>query len=158
MKPTAIITGASRGIGKAIAEKFATNYNLALISRNYKEINKTAKEIKNKYNINCLGFKCDVGNKDQVIETFLEISKRLKHIKVLINNAGINSRQTLSINKPLNKQEWLNDFEKKSHTTAIMFALDQAKNGQTVSWHNKKRLAHGKVRVMLSKFNKKGEF
>jgi len=52
----------------------------------------------------------------------------------------------------------LNDFEKKSHTTAIMFALDQAKNGQTVSWHNKKRLAHGKVRVMLSKFNKNGKF
>ena len=52
----------------------------------------------------------------------------------------------------------LNYFEKKSHITAIMFALDQAKNGQTVSWHNKKRLAHGKVRVMLSKFNKKGEF
>ena len=52
----------------------------------------------------------------------------------------------------------LNDFEKKTHTTAIMFALDQAKNGQTVSWHNKKRFSHGKVRVMLSKFNKKGEF
>jgi len=52
----------------------------------------------------------------------------------------------------------LNDFEKKSHTTAIMFALDQTKNGQTVSWHNKKRLAHGKVRILLSKFNKNGEF
>ena len=52
----------------------------------------------------------------------------------------------------------LNDFEKKSHTSAIMFALDQAKNGQTVSWHNKKRLSHGKVRIMISKFNKKGEF
>jgi len=52
----------------------------------------------------------------------------------------------------------LNNFEKKNHTSAIMFALDHSKNGQLTSWYSKDRPAYGKVKILMSKFNKKGEF
>ncbi|MBT4166399.1 SDR family oxidoreductase [archaeon] len=114
MKPTAIITGASKGIGKAIAEKLALHgYNLALISRDKEEIKRIAEKLKAQYNTTCLGFKCDIGEKNQVIKTFSKINKKLGNLEVLVNNAGINSRQTLSTKENLTKQEWLKDFEQK---------------------------------------------
>ena len=52
-KKVVIITGASRGIGKAIAELFAMkgHYDLVLISRHFQEVEKTAREILEKYSI-----------------------------------------------------------------------------------------------------------
>ena len=73
MKKTAIITGASRGIGKAIAEEFARlDYNLCLISRHYEEIEKVSKELKQRYNINSLSFEGDVSDKEKINEIFFK--------------------------------------------------------------------------------------
>ena len=40
--------------------------------------------------------------------------------------------------------------EKKMHESAVFFMLDNAHNGEIVSWYSKKRLASGKVRVIHS--------
>ena len=44
----------------------------------------------------------------------------------------------------------LNKDEKKMHQSAVFFMLENAKNGEIVSWYSDKRLANGKVRVIKS--------
>ena len=44
----------------------------------------------------------------------------------------------------------LNKEEKQMHQSAVFFMLDNAKNGEIVSWYSKKRLVNGKVRVIHS--------
>ena len=44
----------------------------------------------------------------------------------------------------------LNKEEKKMHNKAVFISLNHGKNGQLVSWHSKKRMASGKVRIIHS--------
>ncbi len=44
----------------------------------------------------------------------------------------------------------LNKTEKHLHKSAVFFMLDNVENGKIVSWYSKKRLANGKVRVIIS--------
>jgi surface antigen len=44
----------------------------------------------------------------------------------------------------------LNKEEKQLHESAVFFMLDNARNGEIVSWYSKKRLVNGKVRVIHS--------
>lgn len=108
-RKAAIVTGASRGIGKAIAEKFAgEGYDVALLSRHYNEVEAATEKLKTMGNGLYLPFECDVGDKDAVVETFSRIDDRLGSIGVLVNNAGVNSWRTLNAKNPEN---WLDVFE-----------------------------------------------
>lgn len=90
MKKIVFITGASRGIGAAIAEKFAKEgCHLAINSRNEALLKKKAQELEEKYHIICLACAGDIRNQEFVQKTFLEIEERLGTIDVLVNNAGI---------------------------------------------------------------------
>ena len=85
-----IITGASQGIGKAIAEKYATEgYNLLLCSKNEKRLLQAADDIgkKNK-EINILTYSADLSDKNQVKEFAHWILKKNISIDILVNNAG----------------------------------------------------------------------
>ena len=84
---TALITGASRGIGKAIATLFAENgYELFLVCHNSgNELTELADMLSLRFHIPCHTFLGDVGNCEDVSHIFDEI----KHLDVLINNAGI---------------------------------------------------------------------
>jgi short-subunit dehydrogenase len=85
-----VITGASKGIGKAIAEKFAANgYSLFLCARTEADLAETADAIaKNFTNIKVDYRTCDVSKKKD-LKAFADwILKTAKHVDVLINNAG----------------------------------------------------------------------
>lgn len=84
---TALITGASRGIGCAIARLLAKEgYHLILTCHNsYKELQVLAKELSDTYHINCRATQTDMGNAEQVAQLFTEIT----NLDILINNAGI---------------------------------------------------------------------
>ena len=86
----AIITGAAKGIGKAIALKFAKEgYNIAITTlKSIDELNETKKEIIN-MGLSCYAKKCDVSNFKELEEFFYELSKEYTKIDVLVNNAGI---------------------------------------------------------------------
>jgi len=85
----AIITGASKGIGKCIAETFAREgCDLTIVSRHFEDICAAAEELK-KYDIDVLPLKCDVSNPAEVGEMVKKISNRFKKIDILVNNAGI---------------------------------------------------------------------
>ncbi len=87
---TAIITGASQGIGKQIALKLAKQgTNLALISRtesNLKEVAKQASKLGAK---KVQAYPCDIRNTEKLTQTIKSIAKDFKQINILINCAGI---------------------------------------------------------------------
>lgn len=85
-----IITGASKGIGKAIALKFAENksFIIFLFGRNETKIKSLQKQISKK-NITVEYYLGDVGDETFVHQSVATILKKYKKIDILINNAGI---------------------------------------------------------------------
>lgn len=90
MNKTALITGATRGIGKQIALCLAQNgFDIALNYRTENdELKNTVKEIES-YNVKCLPVKGDVSNFEDCERFIKEIIEEFGKIDVLVNNAGI---------------------------------------------------------------------
>lgn len=85
-----VITGASKGIGKELAKKFAEEQSFVII--NYYHSEKKAKELFEEIllcNQNCMLIKADITNPSSVSKMYYKIIKRYGRVDVLINNAGI---------------------------------------------------------------------
>jgi NAD(P)-dependent dehydrogenase (short-subunit alcohol dehydrogenase family) len=85
-----IITGASRGLGKAFAEKFwSAGWNLVLVSRDIADLNRLTNsfEIKNNQEIFC--FSVDLSKPHEVMNFTENVKLIKKNLKVIINNAAI---------------------------------------------------------------------
>jgi len=94
-RKTAIITGASRGIGKAISFILAeAGVNLSLISRNENLLIENCEKIK-AMGTNVIYFKTDVRNKEEVLAAVNRSLQEFTRIDILINCAGINIRGTV---------------------------------------------------------------
>jgi NAD(P)-dependent dehydrogenase (short-subunit alcohol dehydrogenase family) len=92
----AVITGASKGLGKAIALALAENgANLALISRNIEKLNQVAEEAK-KLGVEAYAFKADITDEMQVDVVCKKITEHFNRVHILINNAGINIRKPIT--------------------------------------------------------------
>ncbi len=89
-KKLALITGGSRGIGKAIALELAkAGYDIVInYAGNIEAAQKTVEEIKN-LNVSAEAYKFDVSNQSEVDENIAKIIEKYGRIDVLINNAGI---------------------------------------------------------------------
>lgn len=86
----AIITGGSRGIGRAIAERFAKEgCNLMLASRTKSELEKTAELIKSQSPVNVISYQTDIGNENEVMLMVNQTITEFGKIDILINNAAI---------------------------------------------------------------------
>ncbi|MDX1911586.1 MAG: SDR family oxidoreductase [Saprospiraceae bacterium] len=84
-----LISGASRGIGRAVAVKLAhEGHFVMLLARNAEEIGELEQEI-DESGGKSLGFVCDVSNEQQVNDTATQILRDFKRIDSVVNNAGI---------------------------------------------------------------------
>lgn len=90
MKKIALITGATAGIGQAIAKKLASlDFNLILTGRRNERLETLKKELISKYSIEVLTFNFDVRNKNEVSQHINSLNKNWKDIDLLVNNAGL---------------------------------------------------------------------
>lgn len=87
---TAVVTGASRGIGKAIAEIFALHgYNLLLCSKTESNLLQAIEELKTAYpNVSVDGKALDIGKKQQADLFGQWVLNNTDAVDVLVNNAG----------------------------------------------------------------------
>lgn len=98
---TALITGASRGIGAAIAEAFAgEGWQLYLTClHSYPKLQQHARKLSDRYGISCTAIQADMGSYAQVEQLFASLDT----LDVLVNNAGISHIGLLSDMTP---EEW----------------------------------------------------
>ncbi len=109
----AIVTGASRGIGKAIATRLALHgANLVLAARNKEMLDKTCKELSDKYGVKVIGVPTDVAKLEDLKNLTDTALKTFGHIDILVNNAGVSSQY------PFEKQP-IEDLEKLTHTNYL---------------------------------------
>ena len=98
---TAVVTGGSRGIGKAVSLKLASyGANIAVIyAGNEEAANEIVKKIKNEYKVEAKAYRLDVSDFNACKETVAEIKNDFGSVHILINNAGITRDGLLAMMK-----------------------------------------------------------
>lgn len=101
MNKTAMITGASRGIGRAMAEVFAgAGYDLVLTClHQIEELNALGQELESFHSVSCRCFAADAGDYGEISTLFTRINR----LDVLINNAGI---AHMGLLQDMTPQQW----------------------------------------------------
>ena len=103
-KKTVLVTGASRGIGKAIAVKFASKgYNVAISCLHNQELLMQSKRDIEAFEAASLAFLGDMGDWNTCQSMFEGIKKEFGSVDVLVNNAGISYIGLLQDMKP---EDW----------------------------------------------------
>ncbi len=146
---TILITGGANGIGRAIVEKYVNNYNVVLIDKDSQKVN----ELKCKYkNIDC--YIETITNYENIKEIIDKIYNKYKNIDILINNAGIQTIETIS---KLKLEEWKKIIE--VNLTANFYLTQIVSNrmnsGSTIlnissTHYNKPRIDHAHYDISKS--------
>lgn len=90
MKKTVLITGATSGIGRAAAEKFAeASFRLIITGRRKDRLNELTELLMKNHNAEVLPLNFDVRNADEVDRHLGALPQEWKDIDILINNAGL---------------------------------------------------------------------
>lgn len=91
----ALITGASKGLGKAMAVALgAAGARIALVSRNLEQLNEVGRAVK-EADGDARVFQADVSNEEQVQKLERDVAGAFGKVHILINNAGINIRKPI---------------------------------------------------------------
>lgn len=89
---TALITGATSGIGKATAEKLASeSWHLILTGRRQDRLEELSQHLQNNYQIEVLPLAFDVRSQEETTQHLSSLPTKWQNIDVLINNAGLAS-------------------------------------------------------------------
>jgi hypothetical protein len=92
LRPLAVVTGASSGIGAAYARALATQgYDLALVARRQDRLQQIADEISQKYRVNCTVLGADL-TRDTELRRVEEFLAGAAHLHLLVNNAGFGTQ------------------------------------------------------------------
>jgi NAD(P)-dependent dehydrogenase (short-subunit alcohol dehydrogenase family) len=101
---TAVVTGASSGLGVTFAETLAERgVNLVIAARRYEKLVKVAEDISDKHGVKVVPLKTDVSQEDQVIRMVKVAVERFGSVEILVNNAGTAS---LSPSTDMSVEEW----------------------------------------------------
>jgi NAD(P)-dependent dehydrogenase (short-subunit alcohol dehydrogenase family) len=115
-----VVTGASQGLGKAIAREFVLEgAHVALCARDEKLINAAAADLKGLARADQIlfGATCDVSVEKDVERFFDEVRRRIGPVNVLVNNAGVYGPKGES--EKVDFQEWARAIEINLHGTFL---------------------------------------
>ena len=100
----ALVTGAQRGIGKAVAEAFAREDARVILNDvcHEEDLFETADAIST-YAGQCVAMRADVSRSDQVRAMMGQVEKRFQRLDILVNNAGIIRRGSI---ETVTEAEW----------------------------------------------------
>ena len=128
---TAIITGASRGIGKEVAILFAKNEaDLILISRNEERLSNLQKELTETYNVDVKCYAVDITDSAKLKDVFTEIKGNKKPIDIVVNNAGIMEDAVLQMVKP--------EMIQKTYAINVFALIDVSKRASKLMLRNRR--------------------
>lgn len=132
-----LVTGSSRGIGKAIILEYAKNGYDVII--NYNNSEKEALELKNyvetNYNVKALVVKCDISRESEIDSMINKIYKEFGHLDILVNNASIDSDQDFELKT---KDEFMKTLEVNLVGTYLLskkigLKMKEAKKGNIIN-------------------------
>jgi short-subunit dehydrogenase len=90
MKCNVVVTGASRGIGFAVAKRFATEgHHLAIVARNAQELELAKSKLMDAGASGLLAISADLSKREDIIHCITQIRDAFSEIHVLVNNAGL---------------------------------------------------------------------
>jgi uncharacterized protein len=105
---TALVTGATSGIGAAYAKLLAKErFDLVLVARDLPRLNAYAKELNKTYKIKVETLQADLTKPAQLAKVEKRLSSKTKPIEVLINNAGFGIKQSFADSEIKKEQELL---------------------------------------------------
>jgi NAD(P)-dependent dehydrogenase (short-subunit alcohol dehydrogenase family) len=119
---TALVTGASRGIGRAIAIELAREG--AKVAVNYQSSDERAKEVAydiGKFGGTCVLAKANIGDPKEARAMVKRIADQFTHLDVLVNNAGITRDKVLS---RMTDEDWLEVIQ--TNLNAMFFCTSAA--------------------------------
>jgi 3-hydroxy acid dehydrogenase / malonic semialdehyde reductase len=92
MTKTILITGATSGFGKAIAERFAKNgYTVCITGRRADRLAATKEQLEKEYGVKVITLQFDVRDNKQVEAAMSQLRTQIDRIDILVNNAGLAS-------------------------------------------------------------------
>ena len=92
MSKTILVTGATSGFGKAIAERFAKEgYTVCIAGRRSDRLAELKDELEKNFGVKVVALTFDVRDRMQVEEAISNLKTQVKHIDILVNNAGLAS-------------------------------------------------------------------
>jgi 3-oxoacyl-[acyl-carrier protein] reductase len=87
---TAVVTGASRGIGRAIADALASaGANVVIGARTLADVESAARQIADQHGVRCEGVRCDVRVRSDCEALIVRAVEQLGSVDILVNNAGV---------------------------------------------------------------------
>lgn len=133
---TALITGATAGIGNAYAELLAKQgFDLVLVARDLPRLNQVAKRLSKTYKIKVETLKADLTKPAQLARVEKRVSNISKPIEVLVNNAGFGIKESF-IDTQIKKEQELLDVLVTAPlrlTHAVLPGMIKRNNGTIVN-------------------------
>jgi NAD(P)-dependent dehydrogenase (short-subunit alcohol dehydrogenase family) len=101
---SALVTGSTRGIGRAVAEALLTRgARVFITARNSADVKQTVSSLLSQYPDRVFGTACDVGDYENVRAMFSALTAAMGSLDILVNNAGVGSRSYV---EQMSVEEW----------------------------------------------------
>jgi short-subunit dehydrogenase len=101
-----LVTGASTGIGEALARRFAgAGHDLVLVARSADKLKALAGELNKRYGVRAVAIAADLAKDGEVAKLATTLKRRRLAIDILVNNAGVNHQGRFSEMAPAAQQK-----------------------------------------------------